>query len=131
MIRILIAVDNPTIRRCLKELLIEEFEQLDFGEAKNNREVLELARKQDWNIVLLEFSLPGSGGLEVLRDLKTRHPGLPVLVLGLHPEEQYAPRVLKAGARGYLIQETLSEQLVHAIYKTLTNAATESKEEGV
>lgn len=75
--------------------------------------------------------MPGGNGLAVLQDLKNRHPGLPVLVLSMHPEERYAVWVLKAGAARYLTKETVPEQLIHAIHQVLTSAVTGSKAEGV
>ena len=117
MIKILIADDHPIVRQGLKQILLEEFERPVLGEAQNCQEVLELVQKQDWDVVVLDISMPGRGGLEVLRELKQARPKLPVLILSLHPEDQYAVRALRAGAAGYMTKEVAPEELVKAIKK--------------
>ena len=90
-----------------------------FGEAQNCQEVLELVRKQDWDIVVLDITMPGRGGLDVLKELKHEHPKLPVLMLSVHSEDQYAVRALKAHASGYLTKDSAPEELLNAIRKIL------------
>src|SRR4030042_1749971 len=102
MIKVLIADDHPIVRQGLKQILLEEADIEVFGEAQNSQEVLDLVRHQDWDIVILDITMPGRGGLDVLKELKTQHPKLPILVLSMHPEDQYAKRALKAGAAGDL-----------------------------
>jgi len=119
MLKILIADDHPIVRQGLKQILSEEFEIEALGEAQNSQEVLELVRKKDWDIVVLDITMPGRGGIEVLKELKTQKPKLPVLILSMHPEDQYAVRVLKAGAAGYLTKESVQDELVKAIKKIL------------
>ena len=117
MIKILIADDHPIVRQGLKQILLEEFERPVLGEAQNCQEVLELVQKQDWDVVVLDISMPGRGGLEVLKELKQARPKLPVLILSLHPEDQYAVRALRAGAAGYMTKEVAPEELVKTIKK--------------
>ncbi|HZS07782.1 MAG TPA: response regulator transcription factor [Blastocatellia bacterium] len=115
MIRILIADDHAVVRRGLKQIVAEQFDQPVIGEAQNASEVLSLVRLGEWDVVVLDISMPGRGGLEILGELKHEHPRLPVLILSVHSEEQYARRALKAGAAGYLNKESAPEELVKAI----------------
>ena len=119
MINIIIVDDHPIVRQGLKQILSEEPDMAVFGEAQNSQEVLDLIRKQDWDIVVLDISMPGRGGLDVLKEIKHVRPKLPVLILSVHPEDQYAMRALKAGASGYLTKESAPEALVRAIRKIL------------
>jgi len=115
MIRILIADDHPLFREGLKHLLAGCPDFTVAGEASNGQEVLEKAWNNEYDMVLLDIAMPGTPGLEVLKQLKHEKPKLPVLVLSMYPEEQYAVRVIKAGASGYLTKESASEELVTAI----------------
>ncbi len=119
MIKILIADDHPIVRKGLKEILSEHPDMKVLGEAQNSHEVLTLIRKEDWDVVVLDITMPGRDGLDVLKDLKKARPKLPVLVLSIHPEEQYGVRALKAGASGYLTKESAPDRLVSAIRKIL------------
>lgn len=119
MIKILIADDHPIVRQGLKQILSEESDMGVLGEAQNSQEVLELVRKQDWDIVILDITMPGRGGIDVLKELKHEHPKLPVLMLSVHPEDQYAVRALKAHASGYMTKDSAPEELVKAIRKIL------------
>ncbi|HEY4673195.1 MAG TPA: response regulator transcription factor, partial [Nitrososphaerales archaeon] len=119
MIKILIADDHAVVRRGLKQILAEEPNMAVFGEACNAQEVLKNVREQDWDIVILDITMPDRSGLDVLKELKRERPKLPVLILSIHPEEQYAVRVLKAGAAGYMTKESAPEELVKAIRKVL------------
>ena len=117
--KVLIADDHPIFRAGLRETLAKESDVDFVGEADNGDKVLELARKQRWNVVVLDITMPGKGGLEVLQELRRERPKLPVLVLSAHPEGQLALRLLKAGAAGYLTKEKAPEVLVTAIRKIL------------
>lgn len=118
--KVLIADDHAVVRRGLKQILVEEFETLAACEAQNADEVLSLVREQaDWDLVVLDISMPGKSGLEVLKELKQLHPQVPVLILTAHPEEQYALRVLKAGAAGYMTKESAPEHLAEAVRKVI------------
>jgi DNA-binding NarL/FixJ family response regulator len=107
------------MRRGLKLILEEEFPNMVFGEASNGQQALDLAWKQDWDIVVLDITMPGRNGLDVLKELKQIRPHIPVLVLSMHSEDQFAVRVLKAGASGYMTKENVPEELVKAIKKVL------------
>src|ERR1041385_6124361 len=115
--RVLIADDHAVVRRGLKQILLDEYGALEVGEASDAHATLRLAREEPWDIVVLDISMPGRSGLEVLKELKQTRPRLPVLILTTHPEEQYAVRVLKAGAAGYMTKESAPEHLVEAVRK--------------
>jgi DNA-binding NarL/FixJ family response regulator len=119
LLRILIVDDHAVVRRGLKEIVAEEFHNALFGEAQNGAELHRLIRNQTWDVVILDINMPGRGGLELLKDLKQIHPGLPVLVLSGHSEDQYAIRVVKAGGAGYIPKETAPDELVTAIKRVL------------
>jgi len=119
MLKILIADDHPIVRQGLKQILSEESDMGVFGEAQNSQEVLELVQKQDWDIVILDITMPGRGGIDVLKELKHERPKLPVFMLSVHPEDQYAVRALKAHASGYMTKDSAPEELVKAIRKIL------------
>jgi two-component system, NarL family, invasion response regulator UvrY len=115
--RVLIADDHAVFRRGLRETLAEAFSKLTFGEAKTAQETVDFVSRQDWEIVILDISMPGKSGLDILDDLKRLRPKLPILFLSMHPEEQYARRALKAGAAGYLTKESVPEELKLAVKK--------------
>ena len=117
--RILIADDHALVRRGLREILTEEFPEAQFGEAETVPQTLQQIHSRKWDVVVLDITMPDGSGLDVLNDVKTTLPNLPVLVLSMHPEEQYALRALKAGAAGYLTKETATEELVAAVRKVL------------
>jgi two-component system invasion response regulator UvrY len=119
MIRILIADDHSIVRRGLKQILLEEFPDAFICEVNNGNELMHEARSQEWNIIISDLSMPGRNGLETLKQLKVEFPKLPVLILSMHPEDQYAIRSLKAGAAGYLTKDSASDELVNAIRKIL------------
>ncbi len=117
--RILIGDDHAVVRRGLKQILADEFPKAVFGEAINGTEVLDRIWKQPWDLLLLDVTMPGRSGPEILKEVKRVRPKLPVLVLSVHPEDQYAVRVLKAGAAGYLTKEAAPEELANAVRKVL------------
>ena len=119
MIRVLIADDFPVLRRGLKEILMRELDGVTCGEAGNGEQVLDQIQSHDWDLLILDITMPGRGGLDVLRNLKALRPKLPVLVLSMHPENQYGKRVLKAGASGYMNKECAPEELMKAVGKLL------------
>jgi DNA-binding NarL/FixJ family response regulator len=114
---VLIADDHAIVRHGLKQILREHYPLASIAEADNAQDVVALARAHEWDIVVLDISMPGKSGLEVLKELRQIDPKLPVLILTGHPEEQYAIRVLKAGAAGYMTKESATEQLVTAIQR--------------
>lgn len=115
--RILIADDHAVFRRGLKETLGEEFSKVTFGEARTAQETLECVRRSSWDILILDISMPGKSGLDIFTDIKRFQPRLPVLFLSMHSEEQYARRVLKSGAAGYMTKESVPEELKAAVRK--------------
>lgn len=119
MLRVLVADDHAIVRQGLKMILTEEFYPLAFGEARNGQELLAQLQKGQWDIVVLDITMPGRSGLDVLKELRQLYPKLPVLVLSMHPEDQFAVRVLKAGASGYLTKENVPEEVVKAIRKVI------------
>ncbi len=117
MIRLLIADDHAIVREGLKQIVAEIGDMSVDGEASNGQQVMELVRQRDWDVVLLDLAMPGRGGIDTLRQLKREKPDLPVLILSIYPEDQYAVRALKDGAAGYLTKESAPEELVKAIRK--------------
>ena len=117
MIKILIADDHTMFREGLKHILAEYPDLVVADEANNGQEVLDKIWKNNYDMVLLDITMPGMTGLEALKQLKNDKPKLPVLILSMHPEEQYAIRVLRAGASGYLTKESAPDELITAIRK--------------
>jgi DNA-binding NarL/FixJ family response regulator len=118
--RILIADDHAVLRQGLKQILAEEFESVEFGEAADTQETIELLWKKSWDVLVLDINMPGRSGLDVLKEVKQHFPKMPVLVMSMFPEDQLAVRVLKAGASGYLNKQAAPEELVAAIRKVIT-----------
>jgi len=119
MTRVLIADDHSILRGGLKELLLRHLEDVVCGEAENAQQVLYQVQRQPWDVLILDITMPGRSGLGILSDLMLLQPKLPVLVLSAHPEDQYAKRALKAGARGYVKKESAPEELIQAVRKLL------------
>jgi two-component system invasion response regulator UvrY len=119
MMRILIADDHTVVRKGLKQILLEAFKSADIQEVGDAEELVREALKGEWDVVITDLSMPGRSGLDALHQIKQHDPKLPVLILSIHPEEQYAIRVLKAGAAGYLSKDMASEELVNAVHRVL------------
>ena len=115
MIHALIADDHTIVREGLKQILSETTDITVADVASTGQEVIEKVRANSYDVVLLDISMPGKTGLEVLKQIKTEHPDVPVLILTMYPEAQYAIRALKAGASGYLIKESTPDELVKAV----------------
>ena len=115
--RVLIADDHAVVRRGLKQILSEERDISVVGEARNGHEALEMSRRLEWDIAVVDYAMPGRGGVELLKEIKRHHPKRPVLVLSMYPEEWHAVQVLRAGGAGYLNKETATEELMTAIRK--------------
>jgi two-component system invasion response regulator UvrY len=115
MKRIIIADDHEIVRAGLKQIIADDPDLSVEGEAGDGQELLEKLRKNKFDLVLLDMKMPGRSGLEILKQLKIEHPSLPVLVLSMHSEEQYAVRTIKAGASGYITKETAPDKLIEAI----------------
>ncbi|MDB6021559.1 MAG: Response regulator, LuxR family [Pedosphaera sp.] len=118
-LRILIVDDHAIVRHGLKFLLLNEFKSAVIAEAENGDKAVELVRKHAWDIVVLDLSLPGCSGLDILKRMIALRPGMAVLVLSMYSEDQYAIRVLKEGAAGYLSKECGGEEIIHVIKKAL------------
>jgi len=127
-IRVLVADDHALMRRGLGQVIEETSEMTVTGEAADGREALDLIRRDEFDVVVLDINMPGQDGLDTLKQLKVENAKLPVLVLSMHPENQYAIRVLMAGASGYLCKESAPDELVHAIRKISEGGRYVSKE---
>lgn len=117
MITLLLADDHKLVREGFKEILSQSSDITVGGEASNGRDVLTEISKHDYDAVVLDISMPGRSGLDVLKDLKSLKPNLPVLMLSMHPEEHYAIRALKSGASGYLTKDAAADELIQAVRK--------------
>lgn len=117
MIRILVADDHAVVRQGVKQILADVSDMTVKDEAQNGIETLEKVLQNEYDVVLLDISMPGRSGLEVLKDIKNQRPKLAVLILSMHPEEQYAVRALRAGASGYLTKASAPQELIGAIRK--------------
>ncbi len=119
MIRVLIADDHAVVRQGLKQIVGDTPEMLVAGEAINGQDVLDKVRADTWDVVVLDISMPDHSGLDILKQLRSERPKLPVLVLSMYSEDQYAVRVLKAGASGYLTKDSAPDEMVKAIRKVV------------
>jgi len=117
MINVIIVDDHLIVREGLKQIISESSDIKVVDEASNGTEALKKVKEVDCDVLLLDISMPGRSGLEILKELKHEAPDLAVLILTMHPEEQYAVRVLKAGASGYLTKESAPDELILAIRK--------------
>jgi two-component system, NarL family, invasion response regulator UvrY len=115
MLKILIADDHAVVRRGLKQILLDEYPSATIGEAPDAESLITQVITGGWNIVISDMNMPGRSGLDALTQIKQINPQLPVLIMSMYPEDQYALRVLKAGASGYLGKETIHDHLIQAI----------------
>ncbi|HRE37496.1 MAG TPA: response regulator transcription factor [Chitinophagaceae bacterium] len=115
MIRILIADDHAIVRRGMKQILLEQYPSADVAEAGDAETLVAKVVEGGWDIVITDMNMPGRSGLDALHQIKQIDPALPVLIMSMYPEDQYALRVIKAGASGYLGKETIHDNLVNAI----------------
>ncbi len=116
--RVLIADDHAIVRKGLRQIA-EESRKIEVGEASNGQEALDKVRGERWDALVLDINMPGRHGLDVLQSVRDIQPGLPVLVLSVHPEDQYAMRVLRAGAAGYMNKDAAPDELVSALQKVV------------
>jgi DNA-binding NarL/FixJ family response regulator len=119
MVKFLVVDDHPSFRRGVKDILAEGFRGAAVSECGNAQEMLQEVRDRKFDLVIMDISMPGRTGPDVLKELKSVNPGLPVLILSMHPEDQYAIRMFKAGASGYLTKSSAPEDLVQAAKKVL------------
>jgi two-component system, NarL family, invasion response regulator UvrY len=119
-IQVLIADDHAIVRRGLRQIVADTNGIVVAGEAANGDELIRLVQERPWDVLILDISMPGRSGLELLKDVKLEQPDLPVLIFSIHPEGEFATRALRAGAAGYLPKETAPEELISAIRKVHT-----------
>jgi two-component system invasion response regulator UvrY len=117
VIRVLVADDHPVVRRGLQHILAETPDIVAVGEASTGNQVLDQVRAGTCDVLLLDLTMPGGHGVEILEAVKRERPALPVLVLSIHPEDQYAVRVFRAGAAGYMTKDSAADELVRAVRK--------------
>jgi len=115
MIRILLVDDHPVVRHGIRQILVDGLKNVSVGEASDVRGARASIRGDGWDVVVLDVTLPGESGLDLLKDIRRSHPGLPVLVLSMHPAAQFARRAIAAGALGYLTKESAATELVQAV----------------
>ncbi len=119
MPQILLVDDHAVVRQGIKQIISQAFPQAGFGEAGSLRELHELVDKGQWEMIILDLAFPDGNALETLKQIKMNYPKVPVLILSMYPEDQYALRAIRAGAAGYLSKESAPEELVQAIQKIL------------
>src|ERR1051325_952780 len=119
MIRVVVVDDHAVVREGLKRIIAENGGMAVTGEAADGHEAMQIIKKDSCDVVLLDITMPNKNGLDVLKELHAESPRLPVLVLSMHPEDQYAVRVLRAGAAGYVTKESAPAKLVQAIRKVV------------
>ncbi len=115
MIKILIADDHAVVRKGLKQILVEEYPSAIIGEVADAESLLAQVMKEDWTLVICDMNMPGRSGLDALIQIKQFAPQLPVLIMSMYPEDQYALRVLKAGASGYLSKDNIHDDIIRAV----------------
>src|SRR4051794_30053393 len=115
MINVVIADDHAIFRHGLREILNAESDIRTIAEASTGQEVLDIVRADHVDVVVLDITMPGRNGLEILKELRKSHPRVSVIMLSMHPKDQYGVRVIKAGASAYISKESASEELVNAI----------------
>jgi DNA-binding NarL/FixJ family response regulator len=120
MIKILVADDHSVVRKGLKLILEEGFPGAEVVEVASAESIIEKVINQKWDVIISDLSMPGRSGLDALQQIKQINPKIPVLILSIHPEEQYALRVLKSGASGYLNKDMAPEELVKAVKKVMS-----------
>jgi two-component system invasion response regulator UvrY len=118
--KFLIADDHALVRKGLIQMLLEEFPSVEITEVASSNEALLEVNKQIWDVILLDISMPGQNGIETLKQIRANGIKTPVLMISMHSEEQYAVRVLKAGASGFLNKESATEELLGAVHKVLS-----------
>ncbi len=119
MAKVLITDDHAVVREGVKQILAGEPDFESFGEAKDAEETLKCLREENWDVLILDITLPGDNGLNVLREVKHLRPNLPVLILSMHPEDQFAVRALKLGGAGYVTKDSVPKELAKAVRKVL------------
>lgn len=119
MRRVLVVDDHAIVRKGLIQVLDSADQGFEFGEASNGAEAMQVLRREEWDVVLLDIAMPGRRGTEVLAQMKQEFPKIPVLILSSYPEDQYAVRLIRAGAVGYLNKQSPPDQLIEAVSKAM------------
>ncbi len=119
MIKVLLADDHAVVRKGIRQILADAYTEAIFGEAADIHTIRELIGKERWDILILDLAMPDGNGIEVLKQIKEDHPQIPILVMSIYPEDQYALRTIRAGASGYLTKDSAPEELVVAFQKIL------------
>jgi DNA-binding NarL/FixJ family response regulator len=119
MLRVLIADDHTVVRQGLMQIVGRSFAGATFAEARDAQEALNHVRREPWDIAVLDVTMPGRSGLDIIKDIKQLRPKLPIIILSMYSEDQYAERAIKAGASGYITKEKAAEELIGAIQKVL------------
>lgn len=119
MLKILLVDDHILLRHGLKKIIDENFNEVFYGEAGNSADAIKMTIKHHWDIVVMDINIPGRNGIDVIEELKTRNFNTPILVLSMYPEEQFAMRVIKAGAQGYLTKNSAPTEIVNAFHSLL------------
>lgn len=117
--RILIADDHAIVRKGVRQLLVEKYPLATIEEVGDSEDLIARTNTEDWDIVICDLDMPGRSGLDAMQQIKQKHPKLPVLIMSIYPEEQYARRLLKAGAAGYLSKDAATEDLANAVRHVL------------
>lgn len=128
--RILLVDDHAVVRSGIKQILADSFGEVEVGEAADAGEAIAAVRAEDWDVMFLDIRLPGRSGVEVLRQVKATNPGIPVLILSTYPESQYAVRLIRAGAAGYLSKDAEEEEICQAVKQAVTGRKYISAEVG-
>jgi DNA-binding NarL/FixJ family response regulator len=115
-VRVLLVDDHPVVRQGIKQILADAFHDIEVGEAQDGAAALNEVRTSAWNVVVLDLSMPGQSGLDVLREIRRERPAVPVLILSMHPADQFARRAISAGASGYLTKHSGPSELVRAVH---------------
>lgn len=118
-LRILVADDHSIVRNGIMKSLSENFRAIEFAEASNASEIMQLINGAKWDLVTLDINMPGRNGMDVLKDIKEIHPEIPVIIFSMYPEDQFAVRAIKAGASAYLTKDISSKNLSEALNKIL------------
>src|SRR5689334_23305623 len=117
VIKVLVVDDHTIVRDGLKQAVVDKFPKATCADARNAHEAMDQLNRNKWDVMLLDLTMPGQSGLDLLKQVHVLQPDLKVLILTMHPEDQYAVRALKAGASGYITKESASEELIKAIIK--------------
>jgi two-component system, NarL family, invasion response regulator UvrY len=118
-LKVIVADDHGVVRSGIKKSLSEKFPEAEFGEARNSAEILKLLNNEKWDLAILDISMPGRNGIEVLKEIKENHPGVPVIIFSMYPEDQFALRAIQTGASAYLTKDVSPKKLSEVVTRVL------------